>query len=114
MESLATASEILSQLSQLTDGMAVICQAVNAFQQDWGQLKGFANLPWCLTGRVNTPLASPTGAGSTHVKGSNLVCSTTKDFWDFPRLIAPVPDLISETKRCSNEDGPSTRYVACL
>jgi len=27
-------------------------EAVDAFQQDWGQLKGYANPPWCLVGRV--------------------------------------------------------------
>jgi len=33
MESLTTASEILSQLRQLTDGMALICQDVNALKR---------------------------------------------------------------------------------
>ena len=27
-------------------------EAVDAFQQDWSQLKGHANPPWCLVGRV--------------------------------------------------------------
>ena len=35
-------------------------------------------------------------------------------FWNFPRLIALAPDLISKTKRCPNGDSPSTRHVTCL
>jgi len=31
-----------------------LAEAVDAFQQDWGPLRGFANLPWCLIGRVLT------------------------------------------------------------
>ena len=27
-------------------------EAVDAFQQDWSQLRGYANPPWCLVGRV--------------------------------------------------------------
>jgi len=27
-------------------------EAIDAFQQDWSQLKGYANPPWCLVGRV--------------------------------------------------------------
>ena len=29
-----------------------LAEATDAFQQDWGPLKGFANPPWCLIGRV--------------------------------------------------------------
>ena len=29
-----------------------LAEAVDAFQQDWGPLKGFTNPPWCLIGRV--------------------------------------------------------------
>ena len=29
-----------------------LAEATDAFQQDWGPLKGFSNPPWCLIGRV--------------------------------------------------------------
>ena len=29
-----------------------LAEAVDAFQQDWGTMKGYANPPWCLVGRV--------------------------------------------------------------
>ena len=47
------------------------------------------------------PSASPTGVGSTSVKWSNLVSSTSLDWF-------------SETKRCTNGDSPSTRHVTSL
>jgi len=32
--------------------------AVDAFQQDWSQLRGYANPPWCLVGRVLSKVES--------------------------------------------------------
>ena len=29
-----------------------LAEAVDAFQQDWKKVKGYANPPWCLIGRV--------------------------------------------------------------
>ena len=29
-----------------------LAEAVDAFQQDWKRVKGYANPPWCLIGRV--------------------------------------------------------------
>lgn len=31
-----------------------LAEAMDAFQQDWGHLAGFVNLPWCNTGRVQS------------------------------------------------------------
>jgi len=55
--------------------------------------------------------ASPTGAVW---RGQTWYPVLLGMFWNFPRLIALAPNLISKTKRCPNGDGPSTRHVTCL
>ena len=53
------ASRLTYQLPQFfswrPDPQAV---AVDAFQQDWSQLRGYANPPWCLVGRVLSKVES--------------------------------------------------------
>jgi len=67
-----------------------LVEAVSMFQQDWGPLKGFANPPWCLNGRVLSQ-AHCQQATSTSVEGSNLVPSSTKDVVGFPQTDSPSP-----------------------
>ena len=74
-----------------------LAEAVDAFQQDWGPLKGFANPPWCLIGIVLSQarrqqaqlvLVAPVWRGQTWYP------ILLEMQWDFPRLIAPDRDLI--------------------
>jgi len=74
-----------------------LAEAMDAFQHDWGPLKGFANPPWCLIDRVLSQarcqqaqlvLVAPVWRGQTWYP------VLLEMLWDFPRLIAPSPDLI--------------------
>ena len=91
---------------------STLAEAVDAFQQDWGPLRGFANPPWCFIGRVLSQarrqqaqlvLVAPVWRGQTWYP------VLLEMLWDFPRLIAPV-----EINRLPDGDGPSTSHVACL
>ena len=74
-----------------------LAEAVDAFQQDWSPLRGFANPPWCLIGRVlnqvrlqraQLVLVAPVW------KGQAWYPVLLEMLWEFPCLIAPAPDLI--------------------
>ena len=84
-------------------------RSVDAFQQDWGPLKGFANPPWCLIGRVlgqarrqqaQLLLLAPVWKGQTWYP------VLLEMLWDFPRLIAPAPDLIQKPTGSPMEMAP--------
>ena len=86
-----------------------LAEAVDALQQDWGLLKGFANPPWCLIGRVLSQvrrqqaqlvLVAPVWRGQTWYP------VLLEMLWDFPRLIAPVPDLIQRPTGAPMETVP--------
>jgi len=83
-----------------------LAEAVDAFQQDWGPMKGFANPLWCLISRVLSQahhqqaqlvLVAPVWRGETWYP------VLLERLWDFPR-----------TNRCPDEDSPSTSRVVCL
>lgn len=74
-----------------------LAEAMDAFQQDWSSLKGFANPPWCLISRILSQaqrqqaqlvLVAPVWKGQTWYP------VLLEMLWDFPRLIAPAPELI--------------------
>ena len=74
-----------------------LAEALDAFQQDWSPLRGFANPPWCLIGRVlshacrqeaQLVLVAPGWRGQTWYP------VLLEMLWEFPRLIAPAQDLI--------------------
>ena len=86
-----------------------LAEAVDAFQQDWGPLKGFANPPWCLIGRVlgqarrqqtQLLLVAPVW------KGQTWYSVLLEMLWDFPRLIAPTSDLIQRPTGSPMEMAP--------
>ena len=72
-------------------------EATDAFQHDWAPLKGFANPPWCLIGRVlnqvmiqkaQVILVAPIW------KGQPWYPVLLNMFWEFPQRIPPHPNLI--------------------
>lgn len=75
----------------------LLAEATDAFQQDWGPLKGFANPPWCLIGRVLSQvmdqkalvvLLAPVWIGQPwYPVLLNIL-------WEFPRRIPPLPNLV--------------------
>ena len=86
-----------------------LAEAVDAFQQDRGPLKWFANPPWCLIGRVlgqarrqqvQLLLVAPVWRGQTWYP------VLLEMLWDFPRLIAPAPDLIQRPTGSPMEMAP--------
>ena len=86
-----------------------LAEAVDAFQQDWGRLKGFANPPWCLIGRVLSQarrqqaqlvLVAPVWKGQTWYP------VLLEMLWDYPRLIALTPDLIQRPTGSQMEMAP--------
>ena len=86
-----------------------LAEAVDAFQQDWSTLKGFANPPWCLISRVLSHarrqqaqliLVAPVWKGQTWYP------VLLEMLWDFPRLIAPAIDLIQRPSGSRMEMAP--------
>ena len=77
-----------------------LAEATDAFQQDWGPVKGYANPPWCLVGKVlnqartqqaQVILVAPIW------KGQPWYPVLMEMLWDFPRLLPQVPDLFQMT-----------------
>ena len=90
-------------------------EAVDAFQQDWGPPREFANPPWCLIGRVLSQarqqqaqlvLVAPVWRGQT--------CTVSNNPGDASATDRPNPRPDSEANRIPNGDGASTSRVACL
>ena len=75
-------------------------EATDAFQQDWGPLKAYANPPWCLVGRVlrqvkaqqaRVILVAPVW------RGQPWYPVLLEMLWDFPRWIPRSHDLFLRT-----------------
>jgi len=91
-----------------------LVEAVDAFQQNWGLLRDFANNPqWCLIGGVSSP-ASPTSVGGTSVEGSCLVPSTPGNVVGLSQTDYSSSRSDTEANRYPDGDGFSTICVACL
>ena len=65
---------------------------MNAFQQDWGPLRGFTNPPWCLIGRAlsHARLQAKPVLVAPVWRGQAWFPTILEMLWDFPRLIAPA------------------------
>ena len=62
-------------------------EAVDAFQQDWGPLRGFANLPWCLIGRVLSQACQQQAQlvlAASVWRGQTWFPTILAMLWDFP------------------------------
>jgi len=64
-------------------------EAIDAFKQNWNNLKGFANPPWCLVGRV---LSSTESAGQFNTSGISV------------ERLTMVPSTVINTERLSSSD----------
>ena len=74
-----------------------LAEATDAFQQNWGALKGFANPPWCLMGRVLSQVMEQRAQVVLVApiwKGQPWYPVLLGMLWEFPRQISPFPDLI--------------------
>ena len=77
-----------------------LAEATNAFQQDWAPVKGYANPPWCLIGKVlnqvrtqqvQVILVAPIW------RGQPWYPVLLEMLWDYPRLLPQLPDLFQMT-----------------
>ena len=94
-----------------------LAEAVDAFQQDWGRLKGFANPPLVPDRQSPEPSTSPASsasADSTSVEGPDLVPSAPGNVVGLSQTNCLDPGSDSVANRLPDGDGPSTSRVACL
>jgi len=99
------ASRLMYQLTRFFScWLDPLAEAVDAFQQEWSPLKGFANPPCCL-------IRMPASSSSTSVKG---VPSTSGDVVRLTQVDYPSFRLNSEANRLPNGDGPSVSHDNCL
>ena len=86
-----------------------LAKAANAFQQDWGPLRGFANPPWCLISRVLSQVRHQQAQLVPIVpvwRGQTWYPVLLEMLWDLPRLVSPVPDLIQRPSGSRMEMAP--------
>ena len=77
-----------------------LAEATNAFQQDWGPLKAYANPPWCLMGRVLKQVKAQQAQVTLVApvwKGQPWYPVLLEMLWDFPRWIPLSNDLFLMT-----------------
>ena len=77
--------------------MDPLAEAVDAFQQDWKRVKGYANPPWCLIGRVLNKIRAQEAQVIlvTPVwKGQAWYPVLLGMLRDYPRLIPPQKSLL--------------------
>lgn len=94
-----------------------LAEATDAFLQDWSALKGYANPPCCLIGRVLHQIqvqSWPGDPGGYSLEGSSMVSSPAVDVvWHFSND-CPLSTSNSEPQWGANADGVTTSHVAHL
>lgn len=95
------ASRLSSQLNRFFSWKPdPLAEATDAFQQDWGPLRAYANPPWCLIGKVlkqvkaqqaQVVLVAPVWMGQPWYP------VLLEMLWDYPRWIPPSQDLFLMT-----------------
>lgn len=74
-----------------------LAEAVDAFQQDWSEVKGFANPPWCLIGHVLNKIRSQEAQVVLVApvwKSQAWYPVVLEMLMDYPRLIPPQEGLL--------------------
>ena len=94
-----------------------LAEAVDAFQQDWSEVKGFANPPWCLIGHVLNKIRSQEAQVVLVApvwKSQAWYPVVLEMLMDYPRLIPPQEGLLRRgEERRVTEIIPVSR-MACL
>ena len=77
-----------------------LAEATNAFQQDWAPVKGYANPPWCLIGKVLNQVRTQQAQVILVApiwRGQPWYPVLLEMLWDYPRLLPQLPDLFQMT-----------------
>ena len=79
-----------------------MAEATDAFQQNWGALKGFANPPWCFIGRILSQVMEQKAQVVMIApiwKGQPWYPVILGMLWEVPRRIPHLPGLIQNPVR---------------
>ena len=84
-----------------------LAEATDVFNQQWGQLKGYANPPWCLISRVPTQVKNHQAQIILSMEGPTLVPCSAGDAIRLPSMTTSLTKSIPEGVR-HETDGPTT------